>query len=46
MAEICAVSGGLPFRILEAARAAGDGSGDLAMSGLGDPAVAVLRPDD
>ena len=43
VAEICAVSGGLPFRILEAARAAEDGSGDLAMSGLGDPAVAVLR---
>ena len=43
MTEICAVSGGLPFRILEAARAAEGGSGDLAVSGLGDPAVAVLR---
>ena len=35
--------GGLPFRILEAARAAQGGSSDLAVSGLGDAAVAVLR---
>ncbi|MGZ8750134.1 MAG: AAA family ATPase, partial [Pseudonocardia sp.] len=41
--EICAVSGGLPFRVLEAARAAEGGSSDLAVSGLGDPVVAVLR---
>jgi DNA-binding SARP family transcriptional activator/tetratricopeptide (TPR) repeat protein len=43
VAEICAVSGGLPFRILEAARAAEGGSGNLAVSGLGDASVAVLR---
>ena len=43
VAEICAVSGGLPFRILEAARAVEGGGSDLAVSGLGDPAVAVLR---
>ncbi|MFC4785392.1 ATP-binding protein [Nocardioides sp. MAHUQ-72] len=43
VAEVCAVSGGLPFRLLETARAAADGSGDLAVSGLGEPALAVLR---
>ena len=43
VAEICAVSGGLPFRILEAARAAEGGSSDLAVSGLGERAVEVLR---
>jgi tetratricopeptide (TPR) repeat protein len=41
--EICAVSGGLPFRILEAARSAIGGSGDLAVAGLNVTALGVLR---
>jgi DNA-binding SARP family transcriptional activator/tetratricopeptide (TPR) repeat protein len=43
VAEICAVSGGLPFRVLEAARAAHGGNGDLAVTGLREAAVGVLR---
>lgn len=43
VAEIVAVSGGLPFRALEAARAAQTGSGGVAVSMLGEPALAVLR---
>ena len=44
VAEICAVSGGLPFRLLETARAAArGGSSELAVSGLDDQALGVLR---
>ncbi len=43
MAEICAVSGGVPFRLLETARAAQGGSSELAVSGLDDQALGVLR---
>lgn len=40
--EIWAVSGGLPFRVLEAGRAATHGAG-VTLSGLGDPALEALR---
>ncbi len=43
VSEICAVSGGLPFRVLEAARAAKGGSADVLVSGLPPFAVGVLR---
>ncbi|RYP86932.1 SARP family transcriptional regulator [Nocardioides guangzhouensis] len=42
VAEIWAVSGGLPFRILEACRTARDGGG-VALSGLGGPTLEALR---
>jgi DNA-binding SARP family transcriptional activator len=41
--EIWAVSGGLPFRILEAARSALSGDRDVAVSGLPPHALAVMR---
>jgi len=41
--EIWAVSGGLPFRILEASRAAQDGTGDVAVSTLPPSALTPLR---
>lgn len=42
--EICRVAGGVPFRLLEAARAArGGASGHVAVSALPRPALEVLR---
>ena len=41
--EIWAVSGGLPFRVLEAARNALSGDRDVAVSGLPPGALAVMR---
>ena len=41
--EIWAVSGGLPFRVIEAARNALSGDRDVAVSGLPPDALAVMR---
>ena len=41
--EIWTVSGGLPFRVLEAARSARGGSGGMLVSGLDPDALALIR---
>ena len=43
VAEIWAVSGGVPFRALEAARSAASGNPDVAVSGLPGPALTTFR---
>jgi DNA-binding SARP family transcriptional activator len=43
VAEVIAVSGGVPFRALEAARAAAAGEGDVAVAGLREEHLQVLR---
>jgi DNA-binding SARP family transcriptional activator len=43
VAEVVAVSAGIPFRALEAARTAADGRGDVAVAGLREEHLRVLR---